>query len=160
MELRTPRLNVVLQPREEVERMIAAMPESDRAQVSPQWLARLRASTGPDPWVLAFRAVLRETGEVVGSCSFKGPPVDGIVEIAYGIEPDHQNRGYATEAAQALFEFAVSRPEVKLVCAHTLPDGAASQRVLMKCGFNFVGEVVDPEDGTVARFERVTDARA
>ena len=160
MELRTPRLNIVLQDREEVERMIAAMPESDRAQVSPHWLAQLRASTEPDPWVLAFSAVLRETGEVVGNCSFKGPPVDGTVEIAYGISPDHQNRGYATEAARALTEFAASRPDVRLIRAHTLPNGVASQRVLVKCGFKHVGEVIDPEDGTVARFERATDTRA
>ncbi len=37
--------------------------------------------------------------------------------------------------------------------AHTLPDGIASQRVLLKAGFEKIGEVVDPEDGVVWRFE-------
>ena len=133
--------------------MIAGMSEYDRAQVSPDWLARMRASTGPDPWVQAFRVFLRETDSVVGSCSFKGPPVEGVVEIAYGIEAEHEGKGYATEAAQALVEFAAGCRDVRLVRAHTLPVGAASQRVLRKCGFKFVGEVVDPEDGPVARFE-------
>jgi RimJ/RimL family protein N-acetyltransferase len=154
MELQTQRLKVVLQTREEVERMIAAMSEYERAQISADWLARMRASKAPDPWVHAFRVVHRDTGSVVGSCSFKGPPVNGVVEIAYGIDPEHEGKGYATEVARAIVDYASSCDEVHLVRAHTLPDAVASKRVLKKCGFQYVGETVDPEDGTVSRFER------
>lgn len=91
---------------------------------------------------------------MVGSCSFKGPPAGGIVEIAYGIRPEEEGNGYATEVAQALVDYASSCGDVHLVRAHTLPNAAASQRVLEKCGFQYVGETVDPEDGTVSRFER------
>lgn len=42
---------------------------------------------------------------------------------------------------------------VRLVRAHTRPDGEASMRVLTKCGFEWIGEVVDPEDGLVCRWE-------
>ena len=154
MELATNRLRVVLQTSQEVERMIEAMSEYERAQVSAEWLARMRTSKAADPWVHAFRVVHRDTGSVVGSCSFKGPPVDGIVEIAYGIHPDHERQGYASEVAQVLVDYAFSCEEVRLVRAHTLPDAAASKRVLMKCGFRYVGETVDPEDGAVCRFER------
>lgn len=38
--------------------------------------------------------------------------------------------------------------------AHTLPEGIASQRTLAASGFAFVGEVEDPEDGRVFRYER------
>ncbi len=41
----------------------------------------------------------------------------------------------------------------KLVLAHTLPTGLASQRVLLKAGFHKSGELVEPEDGLVWRFE-------
>src|SRR5262249_26064552 len=150
----TPRLNVVLQTRREVERMIEAMSECDRAGVSADWLALVRASEGVDPWVSGFRAVLRDSGIVVGSCGFKGPPADGVVEIAYGIQPDHQRKGYATELARALVDYASSREEVRLVRAHTLPSAVASKRVLEKCGFRYVGETADPDDGEVCRFER------
>lgn len=154
MELATRRLRLVLQTREEVEQMIAAMPETDRAQVSPDWLARMRGSTVADPWVYGFRVVLPDSGVVVGSCGFKGPPVDGIVEIAYSTDAAHTGKGYATEAARALADYAASRSEVGLVRAHTLPDGSASKRILAKCGFRYVGEVIDPEDGPVSRFEK------
>lgn len=154
MELQTPRLRLVLQTREEVEQMIAALPEEHRAQVSPDWLARMRASAPGDPWAFAFRALHRETGEEIGTCSFKGPPANGVVEISYATNPEHQRQGYATEAAKALVDFASSRPGVHLIRAHTLPTGDISKRVLARCGFRYVGETVDPEDGTVARFER------
>ena len=156
MELQTPRLRIVLQTRDEVERMIAALPEEHRAQVSPDWLAQMRASKPGDPWAFAFRELHRETGEEIGSCSFKGPPANGVVEISYSTNPEHQGRGYATEAARALVDYAASRREVQLIRAHTLPTGEASKRVLMHCGFRYVGDVVDPEDGPVSRFERMT----
>ena len=154
MELQSERLTAVLQTPEQVERMIEQMSEYDRAQVSSDWLARLRASTTPDPWVHGFRVVHRDSGEFVGSCGFKGAPVDGMVEIAYGISAEHRGQGYATEAAQALVDFASTCAEVRVIRAHTLPDSVASKRVLAKCGFQYIGEVVDPEDGVVSRFER------
>jgi RimJ/RimL family protein N-acetyltransferase len=160
MQLQSDRLTAMLQTREDLERMIEAMSEYERAQVSPDWLARMRTSTTPDPWTHGFRVVHRDTGAVVGSCGFKGPPMDGMVEIAYRINIEHQGNGYATEAAQALVDFASTCAEVQLIRAHTLPDGVASERVLTKCGFRYVGEAVDPEDGVVARFERLVGVTA
>jgi [ribosomal protein S5]-alanine N-acetyltransferase len=160
MELGTPRLRLVLQTRAEIERMIDAMPEHQRAQVSPDWLARMRAATAPDPWTFAFRILRLDSGEVVGSCAFKGRPVEGAVEISYAIDVQHQHNGYATEAAQALVEYAATRPEVRLVTAHTLPGAGPSTRVLGRCGFRYVGETVDAEDGTVSRYEKPVRASA
>ena len=160
MELQTRRLNVILQTRREVERTIEAIPESERVKLSANWLALVRASTGADPWVHGFRVLCRDSGTVVGTCGFKGPPADGVVEIAYGIDPEHQHNGYATEVAGALVDYASSRENVRLVRAHTLPDAVASKRVLNKCGFRYVGETVDPDDGTVCRFERPVDERS
>jgi [ribosomal protein S5]-alanine N-acetyltransferase len=154
MELQTPRLKIVLQTREEVEQMLAALPDEHRALISPDWLAHMRAATPGDPWSFAFRVIHRETGADIGTCSFKGPPVNGVVEISYSTHPEHQHKGYATEAAKALVDFASSRREVHLIRAHTLPTGEVSKRILARCGFRYVGEAVDPEDGTVSRFER------
>jgi RimJ/RimL family protein N-acetyltransferase len=99
--------------------------------------------------------VNRQSGSVIGSVGFKGPPDEaGMVEIAYGIVPVFQGRGYATEAAEACVAFAFGDDRVRLVRAHTLPTFNASTRVLAKCGFAYIGEVVDPEDGLVWRWER------
>jgi RimJ/RimL family protein N-acetyltransferase len=151
----TARLDLVLQTPEEVLAWAASLPPADRAEVSPDWVARVRATAPGDPWALSFTAVERASGSVVGSCAFKGPPdAAGVVEVAYGTDPAHRGRGFATEAAGALTGFAFASGRVRLVRAHTKPDNAASARVLAKCGFRRVGEVSDPEDGLVCRWER------
>jgi RimJ/RimL family protein N-acetyltransferase len=123
--------------------------------VSPAWLATLRTSVGPDPWRHGFFVLQREHKCVIGGAGFKGPPdADGMVEIAYGIAPEYQGQGYATEAATALLDYAFGSGRVRLARAHTLPEANASTHVLKKCGFEFTGSVVDPEDGTVWRWER------
>jgi RimJ/RimL family protein N-acetyltransferase len=123
--------------------------------VSPNWLAALRGSSGPDPWRHGFFVIHRDRGCVIGSAGFKGPPdATGTVEIAYGIVPSCEGHGYATEAAAALVGFACAHEHVRLVRAHTLPASNASTRVLVKCGFRHVGTVIDPDDGPVWRWER------
>ena len=122
--------------------------------VSPEWLGRLRAATGADPWRHGFFVVDREHRAIIGTAGFKGPPdADGMVEIAYGIVPSFEGRGYATEAAMALVRFARETADVTLIRAHTLPEANASTRVLTKCGFRHTGGVIDPEDGAVWRWE-------
>ncbi len=149
-----PSIDLVPQSREDVRLMIEAMSPAEKAQLSADWLARFHASVEMDPWLHGFRVVRGDNGIAVGACMFKGPPKDGVVEIAYGIDPDQQGKGYATEAARALVAYAVKSGEVSLVIAHTLPESPASKRVLGKCGFRHVGEVMDPEDGLVWRFEK------
>ncbi|MEO8020079.1 MAG: GNAT family N-acetyltransferase [Pseudomonadota bacterium] len=155
--LHTANLRLVPQTRADVTAMIDAMSPAEKAQLSADWLARYHASTVPDPWVHGFKVVHRDSGVEVGSCLFKAPPADGMVEIAYGLAPEHWGKGYATEAAKALVDYAFASGQVRVVRAHTLPQPNASTRVLVKSGFLRVGEVIDPEDGLVWRFE--TEAR-
>jgi RimJ/RimL family protein N-acetyltransferase len=156
--LQTEHLELVSKTREQMIAEIAAMPPETRAHVSDDWLAKLHASAAEDFWVHGFAILLRESGAEVGSCGFKGPPgAEGMVEIAYGVDERQRGKGFATEAAAALAEFAYSHPEVRRVIAHTLPEPNASTRVLTKCGFAFIGEVIDPEDGRVWRWERRGD---
>ena len=154
MILQTDRLTLVLNSVNEVREQIAGLSDDLRAEVSPLWLERVLALTESDPWLHGFKATLREGGTVIGDVAFKGPPSeDGFVEIAYGIAPEHQGRGFATEAARALIAFARQAARVRVVRAHTRHDNIASSRVLAKCGFRFVGDVIDPEDGLVQRWE-------
>jgi ribosomal-protein-alanine N-acetyltransferase len=138
--------------RDEVTAALNAMPAEWRTQVSADWLAKLEQSAFEDPWVHGFNVVLPE-GTPVGMGGFKGPPVQGVVEISYAIDPAHQGKGFATAAARAMVDFAFRAAEVRRVIAHTLPDSPASQRVLLKSGFAHTGQVVDPDDGLVWRFE-------
>ena len=152
--LETSDLTLLLPTLDDVRAMIDGMSPEERAQVSDEWVASVTEADAVDPWLHGFSLIHRATGETVGMCGFKGPPTDGMVEIAYAIEPEYQGQGFATQAAAVLFAYASGQAEVCIVRAHTLPERNASTRVLTKCGFEKVGEVVDPEDGPVWRWEK------
>lgn len=55
--------------------------------------------------------------------------------------------------ARKLIELAGGAAEVRRVIAHTPPETNASNHLLQKVGMSFVGEVTDPEDGLVWRWD-------
>jgi RimJ/RimL family protein N-acetyltransferase len=94
-------------------------------------------------------------GEVVGLCSYKGPPdLDGVVEIGYGVAPSRRERGHATRAITDLLKVAVQDRAIRRVVAETMTANLASQRVLERNGFVREGERIDPEDGEVILWRR------
>jgi RimJ/RimL family protein N-acetyltransferase len=128
--------------------------------VSPVWVERLRTAVERDPWRFGFVVLETMTGIALGMAAFKGPPDQhGVVEIAYGIVPAYRGRGYATQAAGALVEYASADERVRRIRAHTLPERNASASVLTKNAFELLGEVEDPDDGRVWRWERDPDER-
>jgi ribosomal-protein-alanine N-acetyltransferase len=156
LEIRTPRLILVLQTPEQALAWVDSLPAEVRAEVSEVWIDRVRRTEPGDYWSLGFDLRLHD-GPSIGGCAFKGPPdSEGAVELGYGIDPDRQGQGYATEAVEALVAFASSKHNVSKVRAHTKPENTASQRVLIKCGFERLGMVEEPEDGLVERWERVS----
>lgn len=117
------------------------------------WLTRVRADPTVVKWAL-YGYFDRVTGELLGGGGFKGHPnEEGAVEAGYGLAPTARGQGYATEALQALVRFAFTQPQVRQVFAHTLPEQTPSTRVLRRTGFQFTGEVDDPEDGRLWRWE-------
>lgn len=148
----TRNLDLRLQTPAETLAWVDNLPPADRAEVSPDWIARVKATPVGDPWSLGYVVVERSTGTTVGGCAFKGPPIDGMVEVAYGIDEPHRCRGFATELTSGLARFAFDRG-MTTVRAHTKPDNGPSTRVLEKCGFTRLGDVIDPEDGLVSRWE-------
>ena len=155
IQLETERLTLALRSPAQVKAAVEAFDLAVTEHVSADWLKRVTEAREADPWVHGFTLTERMSGAVVGTAGFKAPPDgEGVVEIAYEIAPEHQGRGYATEAAQALTIFAFDSGEVRLVRAHTLAERNASTRVLTKAGFQFMGEVIDAEDGLVWRWEK------
>jgi len=101
-----------------------------------------------------YLAVDETSDLVVGFCAFKGPPTaEGTVEIAYYTFGPYEGQGYAKGMARALISIAHLSPDVRHVIAHTLRERNASTSVLRSAGMRFVGEVCDPEDGLVWRWQ-------
>lgn len=102
------------------------------------------------PWLLRA-IVLRATKAMVGYANFHGPPgVNDIaapdaVELGWTVFPRHRRRGYATETARALMEWATSAHGIRRFVSSTTADNAPSLRVHEKLGFTATGQIVDRE---------------
>ncbi|MCI4670101.1 MAG: GNAT family N-acetyltransferase [Bacteroidia bacterium] len=58
-------------------------------------------------------------------------------ELGYRWSRQSWGRGYATEAANAMVEFGFSHQELPRMVAVVHPENLGSQKVLLKCGFNY-----------------------
>lgn len=118
-----------------------------------QTITLLNETPRPEPWG-CYLARLDDV--YVGTCAFKAAPADGEAEIAYMTFPAYEGRGHATAMAAALVGIAEAA-DVRPI-AHTLPEENASNRALRRNGFVYAGEVMDPEDGLVWRWEKAGPA--
>ena len=109
-------------------------------------LGRLREEPGFEAWGFRYFVLRRDGGDVaVGAGGYKGPPsVDGTVEIGYSTLPEHQKKGFASEAVEGLVARAFEDDRVSRVLAETLPGLSPSIGVLEKTGFELLGEGSEP----------------
>jgi len=124
--------------------------EGPAREILAQTVALLTRDPRPQPWI---SYLARQAGEAIGLCAFKSAPLPaGEVELAYITFPAHEGRGHATGMI-ALLAGIADRAGIMPI-AHTLPEENASNHALRRNGFAFAGEVDDPEDGPVWRWER------
>jgi RimJ/RimL family protein N-acetyltransferase len=117
-------------------------------------IAALCSACADAGWVSGFSIEHRGDNALIGFCGCKGAPDSGrAVEIGYGVAPGYRGRGLASEAVRAVVAHCFATGRIAVVRAHTLPEPNASTRVLQHCGFQKIGEVTDPEDGLVWRWE-------
>ena len=78
--------------------------------------------------------VERETGQLVGHMAFHPWFGHATHEIGWALAADRQGRGYATEAARALLDYAFGALTCHRVVATCQPENPASWRVMEKLG--------------------------
>ncbi len=112
----------------------AEWPSEELQDALPAYIRDLERQGSMSGWGLWLIVEPLERA-LVGDVGFKGgPDRRGSVEIGYGIAPAYRRRGYASEAASALVEWAFARPDVRRVIAECLPDNAGSIKVLEGLG--------------------------
>lgn len=99
-----------------------------------------------EPWIGYFA---KDGHTFVGSAGFKGQPVNGKIEIAYGTFEPHRNKGVGTEICRLLVELGLNTDPTLIISARTLQEKNHSVRILERNGFTFASTVLDPEDGEV-----------
>ena len=81
------------------------------------------------------------TNQVIGDGGYKGnPDTRGQIEIGYEIIESKRQKGYATEAIEALLEWTLTQDEVKSNIAKCHYKNIPSQSLLDKLGFKLIGE--------------------
>lgn len=110
-------------------------------------------------WLVRALA-LREPGRpMIGHAGFHGPPginalrAADAVEVGYTVLPDFRGRGYATEAARALIDWAQDEHGILRFIASVAPGNVPSLALVRRLGFVEVGRHWDDEDGEELEFE-------
>lgn len=130
----TGRLQVYPMTDHEMRALITDEQDDGLRQAYGEMLALSEAHPEERQWYAAW-TIERKDGVRIGDLCFKGLTDDGRVEIGYGLLPEYQGQGYATEAVIATVEWALSQLSVTAVEAETDPNNIASQKVLKKAGF-------------------------
>ncbi len=128
----------------------ASFPESSAAEVLEIRRIQLAADPARAPW--SVRAMVRRDDRLmVGFVNFHGPPgVNDIeaadaAELGWTVFPEHRRKGYATETALRLMDWARVEFGVRRFISSTTPDNVPSLRVHEKLGFRRTSQVVDGE---------------
>lgn len=81
-----------------------------------------------------FSVILRATGELIGDCGLEQMADMGAAELGYDFRSDFWNRGYATEAACAVRDFAFDVLHLPQLISLIRVGNTASRRVAEKVG--------------------------
>ena len=103
-----------------------------------------RSSTG-SAWATASGcSARRRSGRTVGRSGLRHYYLDSRdeIELLYAFEPEVWGRGYGTEAAVAVVDFAFGTLGVESIVSFTLPDNPGSLRVMEKAGLTFEKEMI------------------
>ena len=84
-----------------------------------------------------YLVLVKETGIPAGICGLVKRDGSDEVNIGYAFLPQHWSRGYATESALAMKEYAKNTIGLKRLVGITDPKNYASVRVLEKLGLKF-----------------------
>ena len=82
--------------------------------------------------------VYKENNFVVGVITLS-KKLDGIYELGYSLNEDYWNLGIMTEASKALIDYAFKELNAYEIDAGCFLNNERSERVLLKCGFKYIG---------------------
>lgn len=136
----------ILRRREVTEWLGDPSPMASLEQAALRIDARIHFGTAKLP---GSRAVVpHDVGHPVGAVMLDHLPGDSEVQIGWYLHPDHTGRGYATEAAHAVLDEALTNGHPRIwagMWAHNSPSAG----VCLRLGMNDLGECTDPWYGTI-----------
>ena len=117
-------------------------------------------------WIQIAIELATDSGPVtVGDLAVGMPSGPFIAYLGYTLAPEHQGRGYASEAAEAMVDALFEHTPIQRINATLDPENVASMRVIEPLGFRFEGiarraELIRGEWLDDMRFALLRDDRA
>lgn len=90
---------------------------------------------------------LKESGACIGLCGLLRRDALEHPDIGFAFLPEYWRRGYASESAVAVLQWASRKPGMDTVLAVVAPHNQASAQLLLKLGFEPDGVVCLSSDG-------------
>ncbi|KQR79289.1 GNAT family N-acetyltransferase [Rhizobium sp. Leaf341] len=116
--------------------MVSRMPHPYTVADAADFVRRTNAGTIGK---CVYAITKADTGAFLGCCGVE-PHDDGrTAELGYWLGEPHWNKGYATEAAQALIDMAFRTRDIAQLDARCRVMNVAARRVIQKCGFQYQG---------------------
>jgi len=96
-----------------------------------------------------WAVVLKETGDVIGDCGLTMQIINGEIkpEIGYHIRKDYQRKGYASEAARAVRDWAFMNTPFNIIYSYMKYTHIPSVRTAMAYGCHLIEEFKDDTNG-------------
>lgn len=109
------------------------------------------AELSPPPEIDLWPVVEKASGQIIGHCGLIDKEVDGQAEfeLIYVFAPSVWGKGYATEAASAVKNYAFEELGLERIVSLIDPRNAASERVAIKIGMQFEKETLRPSRKTL-----------
>ena len=134
-----------VQSHEDVHRWLYSEPRSED-EVRATIMRRIARGRDAPETGIALVVELAATGEFLGDVSLTvEPPAQRQGEIGFVFHPEHQGRGYATEASAALLALAFDTYDLHRVYGRLEARNLASARVLEKLGMRKEGHLIENE---------------
>jgi [ribosomal protein S5]-alanine N-acetyltransferase len=126
----------------EIARWVGTIPHPYTEADGRDWIARVQENhaTGRPR---RFAIALKKTDRLIGGVGLDGTTGDGSEEpaLGYWLGQPYWGNGYAREAAAAVIDYGFRTLGLETIRAYTDPGNAASQKVLLHCGLQNVGEI-------------------
>ncbi|MBS1518235.1 MAG: GNAT family N-acetyltransferase [Bacteroidetes bacterium] len=88
---------------------------------------------------ISVHFAVEKEGRMIGGTGLKKAK-DGKTEVGYYIAEEHWNKGYGTEVLNRMLGIGFANPEINEIYAEVFEGNAASERIILKCGFRFLRE--------------------
>lgn len=120
------------------------------------WSINNYATYGFGLWAIE----LKESGTFIGDCGITMQPIDGeqLPEIGYHIHKDHWRKGYGSEAAKAVRDWAFQNTKFDCLYSYMAASNLPSYSTAASAGLRKIKEYSDKDDGILYVYAITRDA--